>query len=261
MSQAQDFYGVEGGTDYSEMLRFLSSEIKRPGFLYPVGLIFGRPGNKAMREEILPDLSYYHHRTGKNMTLFCIGYEFSRSELYTIGGRFDENCFDAQAFVSCLDDFERQTSWRYSGETDCLLMGAYKKSDDAQAEFDFTTVIHLEFERAIEENVIRSTRRFLQDAMRFAQQSDGANFAFDLSDRLGLRSAGNVFKRLISGLIPLKLGDEAAKFMTWHVRDLTTGEVEKMAGQYSDSDLEEEVKIGLMDIRLAERIKRLRRSA
>jgi len=39
-----------------------------------VGLIFGRPNLELVQKEIIPNLSYWHHRSGSHSDFFCIGF-------------------------------------------------------------------------------------------------------------------------------------------------------------------------------------------
>ena len=39
-----------------------------------VGLLFARPESSLASSEIVPNLDYYHHRSGKHIDFFCAGY-------------------------------------------------------------------------------------------------------------------------------------------------------------------------------------------
>ncbi|WP_144004911.1 hypothetical protein [Solidesulfovibrio fructosivorans] len=42
------------------------------GTVQLVGLIFGRPELQLVQEQLMPNLSYWHHRSAKNIDFFCI---------------------------------------------------------------------------------------------------------------------------------------------------------------------------------------------
>jgi hypothetical protein len=47
------------------------------------GLLFARPSCKLVAEEILPDLGYFHHRSGENVDFFCAGFSrYTRGRSY-----------------------------------------------------------------------------------------------------------------------------------------------------------------------------------
>jgi hypothetical protein len=133
------FYGAhEGGADYDFVVRSLARIFKGQGVVpppdsfvsqlpvpvRPVGLIFGRPACKIFKDELLPDRKYYHLRSGENVELFYMGYADPDVQYVTVGD-FDENDFSDESFTSAVSDFEKRTTWKYSGQTDVILLNSF----------------------------------------------------------------------------------------------------------------------------------------
>src|ERR1700682_4350886 len=72
-----------------------------------VGILFCAPSSKVGKDEILPNLAYFHHRSGMFVDFFCVGYEESNDpQCVAVVGNSKWN-FNAQDFTACLAQLER----------------------------------------------------------------------------------------------------------------------------------------------------------
>jgi hypothetical protein len=103
-----ELYGVESGADYNDIINSLTKKLKDSNRILPVGLIFGRPYYKAIKDGIIERIDYYHYRSGDFIELFCIGFYKPMGDFLPIADEFlDENGFDERSFVSTIEEFER----------------------------------------------------------------------------------------------------------------------------------------------------------
>jgi hypothetical protein len=224
------YHAAHIGTDYNDIIDRLSKILSPGDPIRPVAIIFGRPHNKVINEDILPNLSEYHLRSGEFLEIFCVGFLEAEGEFIPI------DPFDARAFLRATDSFEDRTKWRYSGETDLLLMNAYWQPKKQKAVLDFTTVICFTLERALENKVIKSIPAFIQDLLTYAKLYKGNNLPFDYSDRMSIRNLGGVLKAIFFAIIPPPFNDIAKnalepieKSTSWIVKDFTTAELQLIA--------------------------------
>jgi hypothetical protein len=170
-----------------------------------VGLIFGRPACKVFKDELLPDHNYYYLRSGANVELFYMGFASPDSEYLTVGA-FDENDFSDQSFVSAVEDFEKRTTWKYSGQTDVILLNSFF-SPKQRVYLDFTNVFAIQLEEAIDSKLIRSGRALIEEIMRQSRNADSEDIVMKVSDVIFLRNARQSFLSWVTGLVKLKAED------------------------------------------------------
>jgi hypothetical protein len=229
-------YGAhEGGADYDFVVKSLFAIFKSQGVVppadafakglpfpvRPVGLIFGRPACKIFKDELLADHNYYHVRSGANVELFYMGYADPDAEYITVGD-FDENDFSDQSFVSAVSDFEKRTTWKYSGQTDVILLNSFF-SPAQKVHLDFSNVFAIQLEEAVDSKLIRSGRAFIEEVMRQSKDSDTEDVVTSVSDVVFLKNARQSFLSWIMGLVKLKAEDLGNAYRSC-VRDISRRE-------------------------------------
>lgn len=230
------FYGAhEGGADYDFVVRSLTRIFREQGVVpsadsfarqlpvpvRPVGLIFGRPACKVFKDELLPDRKYYHLRSGENVELFYMGYADPDAEYVTVGD-FDENDFSDESFTSAVSDFEKRTTWKYSGQSDIILLNSFF-SPAQKVHLDFSNVFAVQLEDAIESKLIRSGRGFVEEIMRQSRDSDSEDVVAKVSDVVFLKNARQSFLSWVMGLVKLKAEDLGNAYRSC-VRDISRRE-------------------------------------
>ena len=226
----------EGGADYDFVIDSLtaifrkqgvapashSSEDQSPVPVRPIALIFGRPTCKVFKEELLPDRKYYDLRSGTNIEVFYMGYADPDAE-YVAVGTFDDNDFSDQSFESAVRDFEGRTTWKYSGETDVILLNSFF-SPQRKVRLDFSNVFAIQLEAAIDSKLIRSGRTFIEDVMRQSRECPVEDVVARISDLVFLRNARSTFLSWVMGLVKLKAEDLGNAYRSC-VRDISRREL------------------------------------
>jgi hypothetical protein len=90
----------------------------------PIVLIYGKPESPVMKSDILPGMDYYNHRSGELFEVFVMGYK--QKDDFETDNPTTENwanvLYEPRGFSEAISDVERNTSWRYSGQTDLIFM-------------------------------------------------------------------------------------------------------------------------------------------
>lgn len=208
----------DGGADYDFVIASLAAIFKNQGVIppakafakqlpvptRPLGLIFGRPTCKIFRDELLPDRGYYNLRSGANIEFFYMGYANPDAEYLSVG-HFDDNDFSETFFVSAVEDFEERTSWRYSGQSDLILLNSFFTPKQA-VRLDFRNVFAIQLEDAVDSRLIKSGKALLEDVMRTSREYPSEDVVMKISDVVFLRSARQSFLSCISfDVTPLKV--------------------------------------------------------
>lgn len=92
-----------------------------------IGILLTRPTSKAGKD-IVGTLPYYHHRSGRSINFYLPGYG-----AYWYGAYPDEKnvavidganwSFSNQKYVEFIEALENHSKWKYSGESELLLIG------------------------------------------------------------------------------------------------------------------------------------------
>ena len=227
------FYAAhEGGADYDFVVGRLKAIFNAQGVIpsadsfprqlpvpvRPVALIFGRPACKIFKDELLPDRGYYNLRSGDNVELFYMGYADPDAEYLPVG-HFDDNDFSDQSFVSALSDFEKRTTWKYSSQTDVLLLNAFF-SHKQNVYLDFSNVFAIQLEEAVDSKLIGSGRGLIEEIMRQSRKCDREDVVMKASDVVFLKNARKTFLSWVVGLVKLKPEDLGNAYRSC-VRDIS----------------------------------------
>ena len=226
------------GFDYQDIVTRLSRILSLENPVRPVAIIFGRPHCKVIKDDISPNLGEYHLRSSDFLEIFCVGFIGGDEEFRPV------DSFDAHAFLRATDSFEDRSKWRYSGETDLLLLNAYWHPQRKSAVLDFTTVVCVTLERALDRGVIQSVPAFIHDLLMYAKVYKGENLPFDYSDKMAIRNLGSILRHIFFAILPPPLKDIAKdawdpieKCTSWAIKDFTTSELEELARNSGQKEL------------------------
>lgn len=195
-------------------------------FIRMVGLLFARPTSSIAMAEILPNLDYFHHRSGNNIDFFCGGYGMfwenwldkfpDQIEVATGRGNW---LFSAQKFNEFREEIESMSKWQYSGAVDLILTNARFDLEKEIAVLDFSSTIVCNIEKMKAVKAIESVEMFFEKIFRFAEQFIGDDPTWGFSDKQGVAIAGSALKRIILSLLPKKLEEEALRAAHFAITD------------------------------------------
>jgi hypothetical protein len=172
-----------------------------------VGILFCEPTSPLGKEEITHHLEYFHYRSGHFVDFFCVGYgaspSSSRDQSNRIVARVEEVdwTFNAKDFNLFRAQLEGNSRWKYSGESDLVLLVA-RKSPKTEITLDFSTAIACNLELMQKDEAFSSVRAFFEQIFRFGETYQGSDPIWDLSDKMGLQRGRNFLLEAVLSLLP-----------------------------------------------------------
>lgn len=180
-----------------------------------VGLLFARPDVPLAREQIVPSLNYYHHRSGRDIDFFCAGYsrfshESNEKEPVEVGDWWE---FNPITYCKFQEEIQRRSRWLYSGEVDLILLDG-KRDDFGNAYLDFEYAWVCDLNNMIRNNAIESVHRFFEHIFRFVEMNPN-NQARDFTrvERKSMIVKG--LKESLLACLPANIGQNVINYVTF----------------------------------------------
>lgn len=168
-----------------------------------VGILLTRPDLQT-GEEIMGSLNYYHHLTGHNINFYLPGYGayWNNTEYPDMRFAADINgvswSFSDKAFVSLVDTIESVSRWKYSGESELLLIPYHDQN------LDYSNVAVFRLDAMLKDDAISSISSFITCLSRNAKHNNSVG-------SLAFRGATkSVAKTLIQDILEGAFKDIAA---------------------------------------------------
>lgn len=171
---------------YKAICDDLTDNVRWSGKVKLAGILFARPTSSLAKEEIIPNLRYFHKRSANTTHFFCGGY----------GAYWSDGVYPDKTAVACIDDvawyfsdimfdqlrevIEGKTSWRYSGATDLILLNVVAGSN-SRIDLDFANTFFFPLGRMKADRIIYSTEEFFEDIFRFADSYQGDDAVTDFT--------------------------------------------------------------------------------
>jgi len=186
---------------YHEIVNDLTYASRWKGRVRLVGLLFTQPTSPLGQSEIVPQLEYFHHRSGNSVHFFCAGFgaywpdeEFpDRREVARIDGT--TWYFSARKFNQLRQELVAKTQWKYGGGTELLLLNTSRVNEQIGLNLSYCPAFQLE--EMQHDGVIISVASFFETIFDFSEEYRGRD---PLSKFLNPPTA------LIPGTAPHNLG-------------------------------------------------------
>lgn len=188
---------------YQEMLKNIKGNIERYGIENDtIGILITRP-DLDTGKSILKSLEYFHFRTGKTINFYLPGYGAYWNDTYPDGKVVTEInrvkwSFSNEMFTEFLSDLEKYSKWKYSGESELLLV------DFKKGILSFDKIMQFHLDNMIRDNVIYSVHQFFEQLFRVCQDKETLN---QVSNAFGLDKAKQITKERILDKLPVGLGN------------------------------------------------------
>ena len=136
-----------------------------------VVFLFVRPTNQDAIE-IINEFEYIHHNSGKYCSIYAIGYNDNpqvSSDVYykKISGFWGNNWFfSTKAFAEFKNNLEQRIKWKYSGETELLIL---QNNPGGYDPLNFTNYAAIDVNKGLREGYIDSFQNFMETLMRSAK--------------------------------------------------------------------------------------------
>lgn len=129
--------------------------------------------------------------------------------------------YSSKLFNDFLKEVKSEAKkWKYSGESDLLLLNAYKEGKDA-VHLDFSTSIVLNISQLKADRVIESAPQLFERIFSYAENSPKPATTIEFSDISGLTIGRSWLVELVTDYLPGKTGDLWKKGRHYAVYDRT----------------------------------------
>jgi len=190
-----------------------------------VGILFVQPSHKIAKDEILPNIKYYHIRSRTNVNFYLAGYgayldRIKDVEVVCSVDRTDWQ-YSATSFNNLREEIENRSNWQYSGECDLIIINARYNKKESRVILDFTCCVAININDLIRVGVITSTMKLFEDIFRYAEAQRHDDPTWGLSDELGFGSSKEGLKNIILNLLPSGAGKEIEKVSKFAVINIS----------------------------------------
>lgn len=162
-----------------------------------IGILLTRPASQTGKD-IVRTLPYYHHRSGKSIHFYLPGYGAYWHGVYPdeenvakIGGA--QWSFSNQKYVEFIEALEGHSRWKYSGESELLLI------EYVNGKLDYSNVLKFHLDAMLRDEAIASVNVFFESIFRYASQQASLT---QVSDINALKALGQVTMDCILAELP-----------------------------------------------------------
>lgn len=138
-----------------------------------VVFLFVKPTSQDATD-IIQEFEYIHYNSSKYCSIYAVGYsnDFQKQS----DTHYRKICeilnsdwyFSSKAFVEFKDNLEKRIKWKYSGETEILVLQNNPGKHDP---LNFTNYIAIDVNKGLKEGYIDSFQRFMESLVRSAKSS------------------------------------------------------------------------------------------
>jgi len=168
--------------------------------------MFAQPKTKFFDAEVLPKLPYWDKRSADRLDFMCVGLS-------------QANAFNAALFASSIGWLESRSAWRYSGDTDLVLLNAQVDASRSRLTLATDTVVAVALEQAMADGAFRSVGNFVERVIRFADTYKGDDPTWGFSDSEGRRLGVSGLKAILLSCLPKALRKDAKAAFHLRVRE------------------------------------------
>ena len=177
---------------------------------------------KVGQEDVIPRLGYLDHRSAEHVHFYCAGYGGYGNhqivpDMEEIGPVKYANgvvipwWFSQRLFGGFVDDFERATSWKYSGDAELVMLGP---------EVNFSQSLIFYFREMIRDGAIASSAELFEAIIQYSRGAKGNPSAYDFSDVQGSRELGKGALHAVLSVLPKPARGIWEKGRHYAVRDI-----------------------------------------
>lgn len=189
---------------YQEMLKEIKKNYEKYGITDDVVAILITRPDLATGKDILNSLEYYHFRTGHSINFYLPGYgAYWTEEEYPDGKVVTEIAgvkwsFSNQRFVEFIEDMEKYSKWRYSGESDLIF------AEVKNGILSYERAIEFHLDNMLRDEAIISVNQFFEKIVRIGQEGRSMN---QIGNKLGIDKGKQVVFDALLEKMPMHMGD------------------------------------------------------
>lgn len=201
---------------YQEMLKDIRRNIERYGILDDtIGILITRP-DLDTGKSILDSLEYFHFRTGKMINFYLPGYGAYWTNDYPDGkivATIDNVnwSFSNKMFADFISDLEEFSQWKYSGESELLLV------DLKNGVLSYENMMQFYLDNMIRDNVVVSVHQLFEQLFRMCKDKDSIT---QISDALAFDKVKQISREKVLEKLPLGMGQVFTQGKYFCVRNM-----------------------------------------
>lgn len=137
---------------------------------------------KSTDIDVLNEFEYIHYNSARYCTIYAIGYtdDFTKKNDGTYKKvdipMQNDWYFSVKAFVDFKNKLEDRINWKYSGETEMLIL---QNKPDQSNPLDFNNYVAIDVYKGIKEGYMDSFQRFMESLVRSARKNVTAKDAIN----------------------------------------------------------------------------------
>lgn len=201
---------------YDEMINKINENVRDKGIRNDyIGILLTRPDLET-GEKIIKSLNYFHHLTGHSVNFYLPGFGAywgndypDKEPVAKIGGI--QWYFSDEQFVNFFYSIEKHSKWRYSGESELLLLPL------EEGILSYNGALLFYIDQMIRENSINSIQIFFNDLSRLTRSK---NTIKKIALALGKDRAFDTIIEELRDNIPYGLGKAFSKEKYFCVKNL-----------------------------------------
>ena len=184
--------------------------------------LFCQPYHSLSKNEILPNIAYYHFRSANHVNFYFSGYT-NNGEIGNLDYQFvceldgEKWFFSPKAFNDLRIDTEMRTNWKYGGEVELIVTNAIMPGGD----IDFSSCVLCNLDEMKRIGAIPSVPAFFEKIFQYSEDQNDENPAWEFSDEMGLNSSRSALKSFLLSLLPKGIGSDAERIGHFAIRDIS----------------------------------------
>jgi len=199
-------------------LRFNENNVKLIAFLFSRNTI---DKNKTL---ISNNLDYFDKRSNNYIDIYCAGFKESdevNNDGVLVGEKYwtySDTRFDEDRRL-----LESETSWKFSGEIDLILVSVKRGTSADKVFVDYSQAIVCHLSELIEIKAFNSIEAFFEKLFQYAEYADPSNPIWNLSDKFGLRQCKSTLIKFVLSLLPASFSKDLMLLTKFALTDITKG--------------------------------------
>lgn len=210
--------------DLEKLCEINGRDFKEEYHVRMIGILFARASSQLTKDEILPNLKYFHLRSNKFVDFYCPGYiqvTFPlSSEHIVFEGGDGKWSFCDNSFNEIRKKIESITAWHYSGGVDLILTNATYWAFNGMVQLDFGNSISMNLDELKRNGAIISIEQLFEKICRFAEKDDPKDPTWGFSDKQGSDIAVNAIIKWLLSFLPKSIAEDVKQSKYFAIKDL-----------------------------------------
>lgn len=189
-----------------------------------IAFLFSRNTIDKNKTLISNNLDSFDKRSNNYIDIYCAGFKESdevNNDGVLVGEKYwtySDTRFDEDRRL-----LESETSWKFSGEIDLILVSVKRGTSADKVFVDYSQAIVCHLSELIEIKAFNSIEAFFEKLFQYAEYADPSNPIWNLSDKFGLRQCKSTLIKFVLSLLPASFSKDLMLLTKFALTDITKG--------------------------------------